>query len=123
MLPLLKDRESLKFLFYLARTSADGNCLHNACPLAIVGDESLAMCLRCLTSIELFMNSEYYASHNVLSEWKGTEVLIHMILSFACSLCSEQDVMVPFLITALSNSKYTTPRPHPDHAQSWKLLA
>ena len=62
---LLKDRESLKFPFYLARTSADDNCLYNACSLALADDESLAMCLRCLTSIELFMNAEYYASHNV----------------------------------------------------------
>ena len=40
---------TIKYIFH--RTTADGNCMCNACSLALIGDESLASCLRPLTSI------------------------------------------------------------------------
>ena len=49
------------------RTSADGNCLFNACSASLIGNESLAPYLRCLTSLELFMNPGYYAHHPLLA--------------------------------------------------------
>ena len=48
------------------RTSGYGNCLFNACSIALVGDESLAVSLRCLTAIELYQNAQYYALHPLL---------------------------------------------------------
>ena len=38
---------------YFFSTSANGNCLFNACSIALTGNESLSSYLRCLTSIEL----------------------------------------------------------------------
>ena len=93
----------------MTRTSADGNCLYNACSLALVGDESLAMCLRCLTSIELFTNAEYYASHNVLSEWKSPEVLIYTILSFASIDSCNGDIVSAILEEAVLNTENFKP--------------
>ena len=49
--------------FDFCKTSGNGNCLYNACSIALIGDESLANCLRGLTCMELFMNSWYYADH------------------------------------------------------------
>ena len=48
------------------RTSGYGNCLFNACSIALVGDESLGVSLRCLTAIELYQNAQYYALHPLL---------------------------------------------------------
>ena len=47
------------FFLYLniSRTTADGNCLFNACSIALCGTEDLAVYLRCLTSIELYLNA------------------------------------------------------------------
>ena len=48
------------------RTTGNGNCLFNSCSLALKGDESLSVYLRCLTSIELFEHSEHYANHPII---------------------------------------------------------
>ena len=48
---------------YFFSTSANGNCLFNACSIALTGNESLSSYLRCLTSIELFENAKFYANH------------------------------------------------------------
>ena len=40
--------------------------MFNACSIALIGDESLSLYLRCLTSIELFKSSNYYASHPLI---------------------------------------------------------
>ena len=72
---------------YVYRTSADGNCLYNACSLALAGDESLAACLRCLISIELSRNPDYYASHPILHEltknnaFQNPDNIFYLILS------------------------------------------
>ena len=76
------------FVFNLLRTSADGNCLFNACSLALVGDESLAVYLRCITSIELYSNVDFYASHplilslNTGGVFRNPEHLFHLAMSF-----------------------------------------
>ena len=48
------------------------------------GDNSLAVCLRFLSSIRFFISDEHYASHHVLSELKskGPDFCISVILSF-----------------------------------------
>ena len=51
----------------LFRTTDDGNNLFNACSIAPVGDESLSVCLRALTCIEIYLNAQFYASHTALA--------------------------------------------------------
>ena len=51
-----------------ARVTGDGNCLFNACSLHMVKNEQLATMLRMLTCIELFLNANYYANHDVFHE-------------------------------------------------------
>ena len=53
----------MRQLLHLTRSSDDGNCLYNSCSLAISGSEDLSHLLRALTSAELFLFSEFYASH------------------------------------------------------------
>ena len=50
------------------RTTGDGNCLYNACSIALCGTEILAPHLCCLTSIELFVNSVFYVKHPILEQ-------------------------------------------------------
>ncbi len=58
------------FFLYLniSRTTADGNCLFNACSIALCGTEDLAVYLRCLTSIELYLNVLFYGSHPIFEQ-------------------------------------------------------
>ena len=49
---------------FLTRVSADGNCLYNSASVVVNGSENLSLTLRALTSIELFLYAEYYASHS-----------------------------------------------------------
>ena len=48
------------------RTTANGNCLFNACSIALVEDESLALHLRSLSCVEMFVHSDFYADHPLL---------------------------------------------------------
>ena len=66
LLNLSIEVNTIKYIFH--RTTADGNCMFNACSLALIGDESLASCLRPLTSIELYLNAEYYSTHPYIEE-------------------------------------------------------
>ena len=43
----------------------NGNCMYSSMSLLLVGDNSLVEELRCLTSIELYLNSDYYGKHDV----------------------------------------------------------
>ena len=43
-------------LQYFHRTTGNGSCLFNASSIALIGNESLSVYLRCLTSIEMFQN-------------------------------------------------------------------
>ena len=50
------------------RTTGDGNCLYNACSIALCGTEKLAPYLRCLTSIEVFVSCLFYVKHPILEQ-------------------------------------------------------
>ena len=54
------------YLFSLFSTLGNGSSLFNACSRALFGDESLSRHLRCLTSIELFLNANFYESHPLI---------------------------------------------------------
>ena len=56
------------FLFSIFRTTGDGNCLFRACSKLLSGKEELWSFLRELTSIELFLNAEYYSKHPYIDE-------------------------------------------------------
>ena len=45
---------------------ADGNCLHSAVSVGLIGNNSLMYTLRILTSTEMFLNCEFYSRHTVL---------------------------------------------------------
>lgn len=47
------------FLLY-ARSLNDGNCMYSSFWLLLISDNSFVQVLRCLTSIELFKNSDYF---------------------------------------------------------------
>ena len=68
------------------RTTADGNCLFNACSLALVGDESLSSCLRCLTSIKLYIHADLYVSHQTIKECHGEGAFFHESNAFVAML-------------------------------------
>jgi len=53
--------------------TGDGNCIYNASSLAVSGDEELALILRALTSIELFLHSSYYSSHPLFTTSMSSE--------------------------------------------------
>ena len=50
------------------RCAPNGKCLYNAVSILLKGNESLAISLQLLTSVELFENSEYYAKHPRMEE-------------------------------------------------------
>ena len=41
----------------------NGNCIYSSMSLFLVGDHSLVEEIRCLTSIEIYLNSDYYGKH------------------------------------------------------------
>ena len=49
--------------FRFHRSEATGNCLYSSVSLVLVGDNSLVHHLRILTSLELYMNADFYAQH------------------------------------------------------------
>ena len=49
--------------FLLHSVGGLGNCLYDACSVAIQGNENLRHILRALTSIEMYKNARYYAYH------------------------------------------------------------
>ena len=56
------------YLLITSRTTGDGNCLYNACSIALCGGETMAINLRCLTSIELYRNAQYYSCHPLVAQ-------------------------------------------------------
>ena len=54
-------------LLPLFRTTEDGSCLYNACSIALIGDETLSMCLRSFTCCELYLYADSNASHPILN--------------------------------------------------------
>ena len=51
---------------YLFRSLVDGNCFYSVVSMRLVGNNSLMYTLRILTSIEMFLNCEFYSRHPVL---------------------------------------------------------
>ena len=51
----------------LFRSLTDGNCLYSAISVGLAGNNSLIHLLRILTSLELFLNNEFYSRHPVLT--------------------------------------------------------
>ena len=56
------------FLLKLFRVTADGNCLYNSCAVLLTGREKLSEKLRAVVSLELCLNSEYYAKHPYIAQ-------------------------------------------------------
>ena len=54
------------FCFYIFRSETSGSCLYSSVSLALVGNNSLVDLLRVLTSLELFVNADYYYKHPCL---------------------------------------------------------
>ena len=52
------------------RVTGDGSCLFYVASKSIYGEESKGLILRILTSIEVFNNADYYASHPHLTATK-----------------------------------------------------
>ena len=52
----------------ICRTTGDGNCLYNACSIALCGTENLTPYLRCLTSTKLFVNCLFYVKYPILEQ-------------------------------------------------------
>ena len=50
------------------RSQADGSCLYSSVSLSLVGNNKLISILRVLTSIELFLFSEFYYNHPILEK-------------------------------------------------------
>ena len=51
----------------LFRSMSDSNCLYSAISVRMVGNNSLIHLLRILTSLELFLNNEFYSRHLLLT--------------------------------------------------------
>ncbi|XP_028419094.1 uncharacterized protein LOC114544742 [Dendronephthya gigantea] len=93
------------------RTTGDGNCLYNACSIALCGNESLASYLRCLTSIELFLNSSFYAKHPIIEQQHKKGAFSSIANTFAMCLSdialgsvTKEDPCAPILTEAYSNA-------------------
>ena len=48
---------------FIFRSLANGNSMYSSISLLLVGNNSLVEELRCLTSIELYLHSEFYGKH------------------------------------------------------------
>ena len=74
------------------RVSGNGNCLFNACLIALIGDERIPIYLRCLTSIEMFSHSSYYADHSIIfgHSWHGKPTNENTIFSNTLSQITYQ---------------------------------
>ena len=68
------------------RTTGDGDCLYNACSIALCGTENLAPYLRCLTSIELFVNCVFYVKHPILEQQHNKGAFSSIANAFAMCL-------------------------------------
>ena len=53
------------YYYYYFSSDTNGNCLFSSTSIFLVGDSSLSNILRALTCAELYVNSDFYASHPV----------------------------------------------------------
>ena len=68
----MHETYQLKLVPISFSASPNGDCLYNACSLALIGNESLSKSIRFLTPIELYRFSEFYAKHpHAESLWKA----------------------------------------------------
>ena len=51
---------------------ANGNCLYNACSIALVGTSNMNQILRALASAELYLHASFYKEHPYLTELAKT---------------------------------------------------
>ena len=66
---------------------ANGNCLYNACSIALTGnDHRISGILRCLTSIELYEHAPYYANHPVVKSQHENGAFTSLKNAFAMCL-------------------------------------
>ena len=71
------------------RTIGQGNCLFNACSIALLGDETIADSLRCLTAIELYTNCSYYANHPLIEIQHSIGAFQNINNAFAMHISNE----------------------------------
>ena len=97
--------------FSIFRSTGDGNCLYNACSIALCGNESLSCYLRCLTSIELFLNSAYYAKHPIIEQQHNKGAFSSIANTFAMCLSdnaldsvTKEDHCKPIITESYSNA-------------------
>ena len=95
---------------YFSRISTDGNCLYNAVSMYLNNTEELHLILRLLTTIEMFLNWNYYASviERMVAESKVSQNKLAMIKTMfrftsADNLTSVTDLCNAFLLEAMSN--------------------
>ncbi len=97
-------------IIIIFRVTGDGNCLFNSCSISLIGDESLSIYLRCLTSIEMFKFSSYYANHPAIygHSFNGKPVNENTIFSIAISQAAfqsyEKDDRLPSVIVESENN-------------------
>ena len=48
---------------FVFRSSADGSCMHSSMSLLLLGNNLLVQKLRCLTSIDFYLHSEFYGKY------------------------------------------------------------
>jgi hypothetical protein len=85
--------------------------LYNACSIALCGNESLASYLRCLSSIELFLNSSFYAKHPIIEQQHNKGAFSSIANAFAMCLSdialdsvTKEDLCAPIFAEAYSNA-------------------
>lgn len=96
---MIPDDENLPRGLRALQVSGDGNCLYNSASVLMKGDESLNGTLRFLTACELFLNAEFYANHEKLSEANAE-----------CVLLRENTVLFILMLTSAGEKEWQSTR-------------
>ena len=67
------------------QTIGDGNCLYNCASVLIQGDQSVNLVQRLLTTVELYLNPDYYADYPKLADGRSSGFSDAMILTLLLS--------------------------------------
>ena len=84
-------------MFTLCRSQASGNCLYSSASLRLVENNSLVEDLRSFSSIELALNSSFYANHKCFVSEAFSVNNFSVSLSFStvdADLCSANDDVI-----------------------------
>ena len=81
------------FLLLPFRSNVSGNCLYSSISMVLVGDNSLITTLRLMTSIELFLNADYYCRHPCLISLFHSHKNIFRSLSGMLAMCVSFEAM------------------------------